>query len=100
MGSRAGRPNKQKQALVALLKKQYPGWEPVCDMAEAAQAMMRKARESDELQDWVTASALCDRVARYITPQLKAIEVSANDGQPLKIGLVQFDSDSGKTDGL
>ena len=36
MGSRAGIPNKNKQALIALLEAKYPGYHPVMELAKIA----------------------------------------------------------------
>ena len=69
MPSRAGRPNKNKQALIALLEAKYPGYQPVVSMAEIANDM------DNDLQMRFNAHK---EVAQYVTPKLKALEVTAD----------------------
>jgi hypothetical protein len=105
--SRAGSPNKNKQALIALLEQKYPGYQPVLCMAEGAQLLTERAREATEqvkgikqddaikdvvimrqfeLEAWQRANAENDRVAVYITPKLKAVEVNLDVQGDIKIG--------------
>lgn len=91
MPSRAGSPNKNKQALIALLQEKYPGYQPVMDMAEAAIELSKTAREAKSANDpeaaslWRDASAAHDRVAAYVTPKLKAVEVSTDQNNPPRL---------------
>lgn len=75
-----GRPlgsiNRNKRPLLALLEQQYPGWNPVLQMAEAA--------NNPELTIEQRLAA-AKEAARYIVPQLKAVEVSGPGGDALKV---------------
>ena len=90
--SRKGRPNLNKQALIELLKTEYPGYEPVLEMARSAMRLTEMAKENDRTDDedyrhtlWVEASKAHDKVAAYVTPKLKAIELTGPDGAALDI---------------
>ena len=67
MPSRAGSPNKNKQALIALLQAKYPGYSPVVSMADIA---------NDMDNDLSTRFNAHKEVAQYVTPKLKALEVT------------------------
>ena len=69
MGSRAGIPNKNKQALIALLEVKYPGYNPVVSMAEIA---------NDMDNDLPTRFNAHKEVAQYIVPKLKALEITGD----------------------
>ena len=69
MPSRAGSPNKNKQALIALLQAKYPGYHPVMEMA---------AIGNDESNDLQTRFNAHKEVAQYVTPKLKAVETSGS----------------------
>jgi hypothetical protein len=75
--SRAGSPNKNKQALIALLELKYPGYNPVVEMAKIA---------TDMGNDLSTRFAAHKEVAQYITPKLKAVEVNLDVQGDIKIG--------------
>ena len=62
----AGLPNKNKQALIALLEAKYPGYHPVVEMAGIA---------NDMDNDLSTRFQAHKEVAQYVTPKLKAVEV-------------------------
>jgi hypothetical protein len=74
MGRPAGVPTKPKRALLALLDEKFPGWHPVVQMAEMANDDTLSA------QDRFQAAK---EVAKYVTPQLKAIEHRDGDGNTL-----------------
>lgn len=65
MPSRAGSPNKNKQALIALLQAKYPDYHPVVEMAAIA---------NDDNNDLQTRFNAHKEVAQYVTPKLKAVE--------------------------
>ena len=75
-GNRKGIPNKNKQALIALLKKQYPDYHPVLALAEIGHDMENSVE--------VRLSAHKE-VAQYVTPKLKAIELTGDNGGPIRI---------------
>jgi hypothetical protein len=72
--SRAGSPNKLKQSLLARLDARFPGWHPVVQMAEMA---------NDETLSTQDRFQAAKEVAKYVTPQLKAIEHLDGDGNAL-----------------
>lgn len=65
MPSRAGSPNKNKQALIKMLELKYPGYDPICNMVEIAM--------NAELDINLRFNANKE-VAQYIVPKLKAVE--------------------------
>ena len=69
MPSRAGSPNKNKQALIKLLELKYPGYNPILEMAAIA---------TDEENDLHTRFTAHKEIAQYIVPKLKAVEHSGN----------------------
>ena len=74
--SRAGSPNKPTQALRALLNARFPGWSPVVQMAEIAQ---------DETHVIEVRLNAAKEVAKYIYPQLKAVDLADSVGNPVKL---------------
>jgi hypothetical protein len=74
MASRAGSPNKNKQGLLARLRREFPGYHPVVEMARIA---------NDLNNDVQLRGQMHSNVAKYVTPALKAIEVSGPDGENL-----------------
>lgn len=75
-GRKKGVPNKNKQALWARLDREFPGWNPVVQMAEAA--------NNPELTFEQRISA-AKEAAKYLVPQLKAVEVSGPDGGAIDV---------------
>jgi hypothetical protein len=69
-GRPIGMPNKPTQALRALLDKRFPGWNPVEQMAEIAQ---------DETADIAIRLNAAKEVAKYVYPQLKAVELATGE---------------------
>ncbi len=89
MPSRKGSPNKNKQALIALLKAKYPGYHPVLEMAAIANDDVEcpSCKDEEPLEDCevcmgsgyqpVTLEMKFNankEVAGYVTPKLKAVE--------------------------
>ena len=91
MASRAGSPNRNKQSLLTRIQRDFPNYHPIIEMVKVA-------TDTDDAGEYV--NTLAERfnankeVAKYVTPQLKAIEHSGDTG-PLEIKIVQF---SGNTD--
>ena len=75
MASRAGSPNKNKQALLKMLELRYPDYHPVIELVEIAM---------DKENDINTRLNANKEVAQYIVPKLKAIEVTGSDGGPIE----------------
>lgn len=97
MARPAGSQNKNKQSLIMLLQAKYPGYQPVVSMADHAHALDKlvdeaiahnKAAHDDDASELPvlragtivemrnTASDMHNRVAKYVTPQLKSVEVT------------------------
>ena len=74
MARPAGTPNKLKQTLLARLDARFPGWHPVIQMAEMA---------NDDTLSTQDRFQAAKEVAKYVTPQLKAIEHRDGDGNTL-----------------
>lgn len=68
MPSRAGSPNKNKQALLKILQAKYPDYHPVLELATIAH----------ESEDETIRFNAHKEVAQYVTPKLKAVEHSGN----------------------
>lgn len=75
MASRAGSPNKNKQALIALLQAKYPDYHPVVEMAEIANA---KDSHGEYVNDVSLRFNAHKEIAQYVTPKLKALEVTGD----------------------
>jgi hypothetical protein len=74
--SRSGSPNKLKATLLARLDAKFPGWHPVVQMAEIA---------NDDTQTIELRFNAAKEVAKYVTPQLKAVEVTGDETSPLQV---------------
>lgn len=87
MARTPGAINKNKRALLLALQARYPDYQPVVEMADAAFKLSDAARQADPDSApglWAQASQAHDRVAQYVTPKLKAIEVTGQDGGPVR----------------
>ena len=78
-------PRKQR-ALIALLQDQFPDYQPVIEMAEKAHRISKiaDARPNDGLAQMDAVNAH-EKVAKYVTPQLKAIDVTSG-GEQIQFG--------------
>jgi hypothetical protein len=105
--SRKGSPNKPRDRMMRLIEEQWPDFDPVARMIEAAEiarADILKRIEAyqalpadadiEELQrarvqtgELNALSAMYERPARYLAPQLKAMEVKAGglNGGPITV---------------
>ena len=75
--------------IAARLEEDFPDYHPVAVMAEGAIALAERARQNPDM--WAEAVAASDKVAAYMTPKLKAVEITGEDGGPLKVTLVSID---------
>ena len=77
-------PNKsrKKQNLISLLNEYYPGYQPVVEMCHKAQRLSeiadRRPNDSIAQMDAVNAH---EKVAKYVTPQLKAMDITSGGEQ-------------------
>lgn len=79
-----GAKGKPKQTLLRLLQQQWPGYQPVVEIAKAAHELTAQAMASESPELWRDAGAMHDKVAQYVTPKLKAIELTGEDGGPIR----------------
>lgn len=76
-----GTPNRNKRSLLARLKEEYGDeFEPILRMAEQAVEIHNLANETKDIEDRKDAVNAWDRIAKYTTPQLKAVEVDITSG--------------------
>ena len=94
MPSRAGSPNRDKKTLLRLLQERYPNYQPILEIAKAAHKLTAMAESSGESELWRDAGAMHERVAQYVTPKLKAIEVTGEDGGPIVVQVVKHSDDN------
>ena len=84
MGRPAGLPNKNKRALMARLKDIYgEEFHPIMRMAENAVKLQDIATRTEEVNDLKASTEAWDRIAVYVEPKLKAVEVTGagDDGE-------------------
>jgi len=84
MSRPAGIPNKNKRALMARLKDIYgEEFHPIMRMAENAVKLQEIASSTAEVNDLKASTEAWDRIAVYVEPKLKAVEVSGtgDDGE-------------------
>lgn len=72
-GRPAGALSKPKQGLLARLRREFPNYHPVVELARIA---------NDLENDVTTRKDAHKEVAKYVTPQLKAVDISSG-GAPL-----------------
>ena len=83
MGSRVGRPNRNKQGLLVRLQQEFPNYHPILELARTA--------NNPEVDEQLRFAANKE-VAKYVTPQLKAVEHTGPDGERLQTRvIIQFD---------
>ncbi len=69
IGRPAGSQNKNKNAMVLLLQKKYPGYHPIMEMAAIA----------NDLANTIEMRAgMHKEIAQYVTPKLKAVEITGS----------------------
>jgi len=82
-GRPEGAPNKNKERLLNTLRKEYGAdFEPVMEMARHAVAINKEVETGAETHK--NAIDAWDKIAKYTTPQLKAVEVSGPGGGPIE----------------
>lgn len=74
-----------QRRMAARIEADFPEYQPVAVMAEAAIALAEKHRPFSEapLEAVEAVIAANDKVAAYLTPKLKAIEHSGEGGGPI-----------------
>ena len=73
MGSRLGSPNKNKQLLMHRLRREFPNYHPVVELARIANDLGNSVDVRKDAHK---------EVAKYVTPQLKAVDVT-HHGSPV-----------------
>ena len=95
MASRAGSPNKNKQFLLKRLQDMFgEDFDPVISAAQNAIRMQEIASNTNDPVDEFNQRKECvnawDKIAQYVTPKLKSVELSGNEGEPLSIQIVNY----------
>lgn len=95
MASRAGSPNKNKQFLLNRLQDMFgEDFDPVINAAQNAIRMQEIASDASDPIDEFNQRKECvnawDKIAQYVTPKLKSVELSGNEGEPLSIQIVNY----------
>ena len=77
---------KPKRALIRLLEDKFPDYQPVLEMAAKAHRISTIAdqRPSDSIAQMDAVNAH-EKVAKYVTPQLKAIDLTSG-GEQIQFG--------------
>ena len=80
------RKNKPKRALILLLEDKFPNYQPVIEMAAKAHRISEIAdqRPGDSMAQMDAVNAH-EKVAKYVTPQLKAIDLTSG-GEQIQFG--------------
>ena len=78
--------NPKKRALIMLLDDKFPDYQPVLEMAAKAHRLSSIAdqRPSDSIAQMDCVNAH-EKVAKYVTPQLKAIDLTSG-GEQIQFG--------------
>lgn len=72
--------------LRALQSRLGKDWDPVSEMAEHAQALSEHAKKSRQPQDRANAITALDKVANYLLPRLKQVEMDVgSDGERITL---------------
>ena len=76
-----GSMNKNSQGLLVRLKQQYGAeFDPIMRMAEQAVEIHKIANTTNDIEDRKDAVTAWEKIAKYTTPQLKAVEVDLTSG--------------------
>jgi len=85
----SGSPNKCKGALKRRLKELLgDDFDPVVSMAEMAIKVHESALASGDIADQKESVNCWDKVAQYIEPKLKAVEITGEDGGAVRLDTV------------
>ncbi len=78
--------SRKKIAMIRLLQERWPDYQPVMEMAEKAMRISQIAdqRPSDSLAQMDAVNAH-EKVAKYVTPQLKAMDLTSG-GEQIQFG--------------
>ena len=100
-----GRPKgtvaKNHQFLLNRLQDMYgKDWNPILKAAEMATRMHLVAEQSDEMADMKASVDAWTKVAEFVTPRLKAVEIQGSEKAARQIRDVQINIVSAASDGL
>jgi len=80
-GRAPGTPNKPRRAMLTLLEKRWgKDFHPVLKMVEAAVEMHAIAMSTKDMEDLKDAVSAWAAIAKYVSPQVKAVEVDVTSG--------------------
>lgn len=80
--------------MAARIEADFPEYQPVAEMAEAALALSEQAKPYVEADPELLREVIAahDKVAAFLTPRLKAIEHTGAGGGPLRAVLSNADA--------
>ena len=85
-GRPTGTESANRREMRALIRKKFPEYQPVVRMAEHAHKLDELAEKHPEDHEArLAAVSVHDKVANYLTPKLKAIEVTGAEGGAIVI---------------
>ena len=88
MPSRKGSPNKNKEYLMNRLKDMYgDDFDPIIRMAEQATRLHAAAIDAEDTKVLTDSINGWDKIAQYVQPKLKAVELTGEDGSSIKADL-------------
>jgi len=86
-----GSSNKNKAFLMNRLQAMYgEDFHPIMNMAENAVKLQKAADEAPEANNFKAAIDGWDKIAQYVEPKLKAIEISGDPDNPLEIAAYEL----------
>lgn len=93
VGRPTGSQNANRRMMQRVLTEKYPEYQPVVRMAGHAIKLDEQVDDDPHnLELRVAAIAAHDKVANFLTPRLKAIEITGEDGGPIRAILSQGDA--------
>ena len=87
MAGRKGVPNKNKAYLMKRLQDMFgDDFDPIIRMAEQATRLHAQAIDSEEgTRALIDSISAWDKIAQYVQPKLKAIEITGENGEPVSV---------------
>lgn len=80
----------ERRRMLQLWKEELPDFEPVMELAKLTMRAIKRAnKHPDDLELESHAANLCDRVAQYKTPRLRAVELDADEDTTLEVRVVK-----------
>lgn len=84
---------RNRRLMARTLEEKYPEYQPVVSMATHAIELDKQVEDTPKDTDLRLAAITAhDKVASYLTPKLKAIELTGEDGGPIRAILANEDT--------